>query len=256
MVISKNMQMQWREIAGNWVYLPPRPQAIVHFLGGAFVATAPQVTYRFLLEDLAQQGYGIIATPFFNTFNHHEIVDQVYQNLERVLERLSLRSLPIYGVGHSMGCKIHLLLCSHYDVQRAGNIFVSFNNFSAKDSVPLLNQMPSELSVEFTPSPQQTLDLVDRYYNVRRNLIVKFRDDNIDQSYTLERLLQPLFPGMVTLQNLRGNHLTPLGQNVQWQTGELFTPLDAIGQWFKQEVYKDLHQLQREMNRWLNPRLT
>jgi hypothetical protein len=247
------MLMKWREIAGNWVYLPDRPRAIVHFLGGAFVATAPQITYRFLLEDLAQQGYGIIATPFFNTFNHHEITDQVYHNLERVLDRLQLQSLPIYGVGHSMGCKVHLLICSQYDVQRAGNIFISFNNFSAKDSVPLLNQMPSELGVEFSPSPAQTLDLVDKYYNVRRNLIVKFRDDNIDQSYTLERTLKPLFPGMVTLQNLSGNHLTPLGQDVSWRAGEFFTPFDAIGQWLKQEVYKDLHQLKREVHRWLNP---
>ncbi len=249
------MLMQWRGIAGNWVYLPDRPRAIVHFLGGAFVATAPQITYRFLLEDLAEKGYGIVATPFFNSFNHHEITEQVYQSFERVLDRLGLRSLPIYGVGHSMGCKVHLLLCSQYDVQRAGNVFISFNNFSAKDAVPLLNQMPSELGVEFTPSPEQTLDLVDRYYPVRRNLIVKFRDDNIDQSYTLERTLKPLFPGMVTLQNLSGNHLTPLGQDVKWQTGALFTPFDAIGQWVKQEVYKDLHQLKHEVHRWLNPSL-
>jgi Protein of unknown function (DUF1350) len=249
------MLMQWREIAGNWVYLPDRPRAIVHFLGGAFVATAPQITYKFLLEDLAQQGYGIIATPFFNSFDHQEITDQVHRSCARVIDRLGLHSLPIYGVGHSMGCKIHLLLCSQYDVQRAGNVFISFNNFSAKDAVPLLNQMPSELGGEFTPSPEQTLALVDRYYPVRRNLIVKFRDDNIDQSYTLERTLQPLFPGLVTLQNLSGNHLTPLGQDVKWQTGALFTPFDAIGQWVKQEVYKDLHQLKHEVHRWLNPSL-
>ena len=60
---------------------------------------------------------------------------------------------------------------------------------------------------------------------------------------------------MITFQNLSGNHLTPLGQDVQWQTGSIFTPFDAIGQWLKQEVYKDLYQLKREVNRWLNPSL-
>jgi Protein of unknown function (DUF1350) len=249
--------MEWRELAGSWVYLPKAPRAIVHFLGGAFVATAPQITYRFLLEDLASQGYAIITTPFFNTFDHDRITAEVYDGLERVLDRLpaSIASLPIYGVGHSMGCKVHLLLCSQYDVRRAGNIFISFNNFSAKDSVPLLNQIPSEFGVEFTPSPAQTLDLIDRHYNVKRNLIVKFRDDNIDQSYTLEKLLKPLFPGLVTLQMLSGSHLTPLGQDVKWQAGNMFTPLDAIGQWVKQEIYKDLHRLQREVQRWLAPSL-
>jgi predicted alpha/beta hydrolase len=106
--------MQWEEIVGSWVYLPRSPRAIIHFLGGAFVATAPQITYKLLLEDLAQQGYGIIATPFFNTFDHYAITDEVYRSFERVLARLprSISGLPIYGVGHSMGCKVHLLLCS------------------------------------------------------------------------------------------------------------------------------------------------
>ncbi len=247
--------MQWEEIVGSWVYLPRSPRAIIHFLGGAFVATAPQITYKLLLEDLAQQGYGIIATPFFNTFDHYAITDEVYRSFERVLARLprSVSGLPIYGVGHSMGCKVHLLLCSQYDVPRDGNIFIAFNNFSARDSVPLLNQIPSEFGVEFAPDPAKTLDLVDRNYNVERNLIVKFRDDNIDQSYTLEKLLKPLFPGMVKLQMMNGNHLTPLGQDVPWQVGSTFTPLDAIGQWFKQEVYRDLNNLKREMQRWLAP---
>jgi hypothetical protein len=249
--------MEWQEIAGSWVYMPRNPRAIVHFLGGAFVATAPQLTYRLLLEDLAKQGYGIIATPFFNTFDHFAITDEVYRGFERVMARLprAISGLPVYGVGHSMGCKVHLLLCSEYDVVRAGNIFISFNNFSAKDSVPLLNQLPSELGVEFAPNPDQTLAIVDRHYNVRRNLIVKFRDDNIDQSYTLEKLLKPLFPGMVTLQTMNGSHLTPLGQDVSWQPGAIFTPLDAIGQWFKQEIYRDLNNLKREMQRWLAPSL-
>jgi Protein of unknown function (DUF1350) len=249
--------MEWQEIMGSWVYMPRNPRAIVHFLGGAFVATAPQLTYRLLLEDLAKQGYGVIATPFFNTFDHYAITDEVYRSLERVLARLprSISGLPIYGVGHSMGCKVHLLLCSEYDVVRAGNIFIAFNNFSAKDSVPLLNQLPRDMSIEFAPDPHKTLNIIDRRYNVRRNLIIKFRDDNIDQSYTLEKTLKPLFPGLVTLQTIPGNHLTPLGQDVQWQTGSVFTPLDAIGQWFKQEIYKDLNNLKREMQLWLSPSL-
>ncbi|MDY7022609.1 MAG: DUF1350 family protein, partial [Cyanobacteriota bacterium] len=62
--------MEWIEVSKNWVLIPPRPKAIVHFLGGAFVAAAPQVTYRWLLEAIAQQGYVVIATPFINTLNH------------------------------------------------------------------------------------------------------------------------------------------------------------------------------------------
>ena len=39
---------------------PPKgvkSKAVVHFLGGAFVGAAPHISYRYMLEDLADQGY-------------------------------------------------------------------------------------------------------------------------------------------------------------------------------------------------------
>ncbi|MEL6334995.1 MAG: DUF1350 family protein, partial [Cyanobacteria bacterium J06626_26] len=59
--------MYWQEVAGNWFLVPEQPRAIVHFLGGAFVAAAPHLTYRWLLEALYQEGYAVISTPFVNT---------------------------------------------------------------------------------------------------------------------------------------------------------------------------------------------
>jgi Protein of unknown function (DUF1350) len=249
--------MNWQEISGNWVYIPRQPRAIVHFLGGAFVAAAPQITYRLLLEDLAKQGYGIIATPFVNTFDHRSIASQVYNSFEDTLELLQRRrlipsDLQIYGVGHSMGCKLHLMIGSMYEVNRSGNILISFNNFSARDAVPLIGQVPQEFNLEFTPSPQETLDLIADYYDVPHNLIVKFNNDTIDQSYTLGQTLSKIFPGKVSTQIINGSHLTPLGQDFQVQISpQIFTPFDAIGQWIKQEVHRDLHQLKREMLQWL-----
>jgi Protein of unknown function (DUF1350) len=57
----------------------------------------------------------------------------------------------------------------------------------------------------------------------------------------------------VTAQTLPGNHTTPLGQDIKWQTGTSFTPFDALGQWFKQEAYRDLNQLKSNILLWLNP---
>ncbi|MEO0688371.1 MAG: DUF1350 family protein, partial [Cyanobacteria bacterium J06649_11] len=154
--------MNWKQIAGSWVIVPQRPIGIVHFLGGAFVATAPHVTYRLLLEFLAEKGFAVVATPFINTLDHTVIAEQVLLNFERVLVRLEDREpafkgyLPIYGLGHSMGCKLHLLIgCSHR-VKRAGNILISFNNYAAKDAIPLVEQFNSTINVEFSPSPSQT----------------------------------------------------------------------------------------------------
>ncbi|MBD2606245.1 DUF1350 family protein [Scytonema hofmannii FACHB-248] len=251
--------MDWKEIQGNWVLIPRNPIGIIHFLGGAFVATAPHLTYRWLLEQLAEKGYVVIATPFVNTLDHIAIAKSVHLNFDRVIERLHdsealrKRYLPIYGLGHSMGCKLHLLIGSLLSVERAGNILISFNNYAARDAIPLVEQFNTTFAIEFTPSPLETKKLVEERYNVRRNLLIKFSNDTLDQSAALKEILQQRFPEMVTAQTLPGSHVTPLGQDVKWQPGASFTPIDALGQWFKQEVYRDLNQLKRAMLLWLNP---
>lgn len=251
--------MNWKQIAGSWVLIPQRPYGIIHFLGGAFVATAPQVTYRLLLEYLAENGFAVIATPFVNTLDHSAIAQQVLLNFERVLVRLEEREsafsgyLPVYGLGHSMGCKLHLLIGCGNGVKRAGNILVSFNNYGARDAIPLVEQFNTAFDVEFTPSPTETYKQVKENYKIRRNLLIKFSNDTLDQSTALTQLLQNRYGEMVTTQTLRGNHLTPLGQDVKWQPGKEFNALDAFGQWFKQEVYRDLDRLKRSLILWLNP---
>jgi len=251
--------MDWKEISGNWVLIPRHPIGIVHFLGGAFVATAPQLTYRWLLEQVAEQNYAVVATPFVNTLDHTAIAKSVLQSFDQAIAQLQATSvlrkryLPIYGLGHSMGCKLHLLIGSLFSVERAGNILISYNNYAAADAIPLVQQFNPAFAVEFTPSPLETQALIQERYNVRRNLIIKFTNDTIDQSAGLIQVLQQRFPEMVTAKTLNGTHTTPLGQDVKWQTGASFTPFDAFGQWFKQEVYRDLNQLRRTIVLWLNP---
>lgn len=250
--------MHWQEVSGNWVLIPPRPVALVHFLGGAFVAAAPQATYRRLLEFLADQEYAIIATPFINTLDHTAIARAVLQSFERTLERLISTSrlqpyLPIYGLGHSMGCKLHLLIGSLFRVQRSGNILLSFNNFSARRAIPLIEPLALSSTLEFIPSPLETNRLIQDHYQVRRNLLVQFAKDEIDQTPLLTGLLQARFPNMTSVQKLAGSHLTPLGQDISWTTGSVFTPFDAVGQWMRQEVFRELAQLEQTLLLWLNP---
>ena len=48
----------WREIEGSYVLFPPSsrpPEAIVHFLGAAFVGAAPSIAYRLFLEALSNR---------------------------------------------------------------------------------------------------------------------------------------------------------------------------------------------------------
>ncbi|MDJ0730699.1 MAG: DUF1350 family protein [Crocosphaera sp.] len=253
--------MEWQEISGSSVLVPRYPIAIIHFLGGAFVGTAPNFTYRWLLEELAKEGYAIIATPFVNTFDHLAIARSVLNRFESIVDRLQTNSslgqsyLPVYGIGHSMGCKLHLLIGSLFSVERAGNILISFNNYPVKKAIPFLEQIDLEnyLNLEFTPSPDETKLIIEKDYEIRRNLLIKFTQDNIDETMVLSPILDEKHPNLIALQTLSGNHLTPLSQEIKWEMGEVFTPLDAVGQWVKQTFSRDLYRLKDEILRWLNP---
>ncbi|MFM1843621.1 MAG: hypothetical protein RLZZ490_2364 [Cyanobacteriota bacterium] len=272
--------MEWREMSGSWVLVPPQPIAVVHFLGGAFVGTAPNVAYRWLLTELGKAGYLVVATPFLNTFDHTAIARSVLNRFENIIERLQKNHeipggfLPVYGLGHSMGCKLHLLIGSLYGVERAGNILIAYNNYPVKQAIPFGEQFAQlqldkwfmgvqkqlkqfnwqvDLNFEFTPSPEETNQLIARHYGIRRNLLVKFSNDDIDQTLSLRPILNQQAADLVAYCPLPGNHLTPLGQEIQWETGTEFSPLDAVGQWLKSSLSQDLQRLQAEILRWLDP---
>jgi hypothetical protein len=249
--------MQWLQVEQNWVLTPPKPKGVIHFLGGAFFAAAPQIAYRRLLEKLASHGYVIVATPFANnTFDHGEIAKAAYKSFQKARSKLFLDYFPVYGLGHSMGCKVHLLMDCYYNCDRAGNMFIAYNNYSASQSVPFFRELsgtiPEMAEMEFYPSPAATRELVDRQYKIRHNLLVRFFDDSIDEITDLAGQLKRKFPDTVKVLALPGTHLTSMGMDLNWQTGNSFTPLDAIGQWLKQGMHKNNHTLEQVLIRWLS----
>jgi hypothetical protein len=154
-----------------------------------------------------------------------------------------------------MGCKLHLLIGSLYEVERAGNILISFNNYPVRRAIPFIEplQIDTTFNLEFTPSPEETNEIIFQDYAVRRNLLIRFQDDTIDQTLILNPLLKKRFNELIAMRILPGNHLTPLSQEIEWQTGEVFTPFDAIGQWIKQGLSRDNSRLKEEILTWLNP---
>lgn len=61
----------------------------------------------------------VIATPYQTNFDHLRIADEVQFKFDRALRALGSEAsmLPIYGVGHSLGCAIHMLICTRYAVK-------------------------------------------------------------------------------------------------------------------------------------------
>lgn len=264
----------WSEIEGAWVLRPrnSKPVSIVHFIGGIFVGAAPQLTYRLFLERLAEEGIMVIATPYASGFDHFLIADEVQFKFDRCLRLLQEQDLPCFGIGHSLGSVIHLLIGSRYAVQRNGNVLMAFNNKEASVAIPLfspvlapmvqsigpfLSQVASSPTIRlgaemtlkqlenlsppimkqvlplveqlpplymdlvngrenFIPRPEETKRLIRSYYGISRNLLIKFKDDTIDETSVLAQVLssESAISSMLdmSIRSLPGDHGLPLQQ--------------------------------------------
>lgn len=91
-----------------------------------------------------------------------------------------------------------------------------------KQVLPLVEQLPplymdlANGREDFTPKPEETRRLVKSYYGISRNLLIKFKDDTIDETSTLAQLLssESAVSSMLDLsvRMLPGDHGLPLQQ--------------------------------------------
>mmetsp|Transcript_11783 Transcript_11783/g.14665 ORF Transcript_11783/g.14665 Transcript_11783/m.14665 type:complete len:551 (-) Transcript_11783:227-1879(-) len=141
---------QWEEMHGNYLLRPPQstpyatePRALIHFLGGAIVGAAPDISYRYILERLSQKGFLIVATPFTLSFDYISTCDDIIGRFERIAPTLARQfgPVPVVGVGHSCGALLQLLITTLFpDTPRAANALLSYNNKSVKEAVPFFDE--------------------------------------------------------------------------------------------------------------------
>ena len=216
----------------------------IQFIGGSYLAAKPQLSYRRLLEALALRGWQIATWSYVPGFDHQGQANAAWRQFRNLRSQLpNPGGRPCLRLGHSLGCKLHLLAP---DGGRGcdGLAALSFNNFSAERSVPLLAEMGQQFGFrsEFSPSPQETLLQVETSYLQPRNLLVRFSRDGIDQSSRLLGALQSRPEDASELREVPGDHLTPasagLRQNLlgSWaddpaKQRAVDRLADLIGQW-------------------------
>ncbi|XP_022739619.1 uncharacterized protein LOC111291820 isoform X6 [Durio zibethinus] len=216
----------WSQVEGAWVLKPKgsKPKSVVHFVGGIFVGAAPQLTYRLFLERLSEKGALVIATPYASGFDYFFIADEVQFKFDRCLRFLqdTVHDLPTFG--------------SRYAVQRSGNVLMAFNNKAEmtlkqieslsppimKQVLPLVEQLPPlymdlvKGREDFSPKPEETRRLIKSYYGISRNLLIKFKDDSIDETPNLAQVLssESAISSMLdmSIRLLPGDHGLPLQQ--------------------------------------------
>ena len=207
---------RWRQLGELWLLEPSGAcNGTLQFIGGSYLAATPQLSYRRLLESLARRHWRILAWSYVPGFDHQAQANAAWRQFR--LQRQSTAG-PLLRLGHSLGCKLHLLAP---DGGRAcdGLVALSFNNFSAERSVPLLAELGQQFQFrsEFSPSPEQTLELVGRSYGQPRNLLVRFNRDELDQSARLLRALRQRPQDRSQLLELPGDHLTPASAGLRRQ---------------------------------------
>jgi len=149
----------------------------------------------------------------------------------------------VLRLGHSLGCKLHLLAP---DGGRGSSALValSFNNFSAERSIPLLAELGQQFNFrsEFSPSPEQTLTQVALTYRQPRNLLVRFNRDQIDQSKRLIGVLQARPDDASELQELPGDHLAPASAGLRQ---------NLLGKWADDPARQQaLERIARTIDTW------
>jgi len=169
---SLGFKGRWEEVGASYMLYPPRgvePKAVVHFLGGAFVGAAPHISYRYMLEDISDNGYIIITTPYNLIFNYVDTCASIVQDSSKARARVP-EHLPVFGLGHSCGALLHTLLPSFFpdECPRVANALVSWNNKPATEAIPQFEEV-------VIPFVNALLSENDFAKDIRQNLVRSFQ---------------------------------------------------------------------------------
>ena len=203
-----------RRIKDVFCQWPSRPIGLIEIIGGSYISIKPEVTYKRLISGFLQRNFAVHSWSYIPNFDHQIQSNHAWKQFRlsrKILEnRVGLIPKSI-RLGHSLGCKLHLLApdggrnCN-------GLVAISFNNFKAVKSIPMLRKMSQRLNfqTEFSPSPIETLILIRDHYEQINNLLIRFKNDNLDQNNLLIKSLKERVSDNSEIMQLDGNHLTPV----------------------------------------------
>jgi len=204
----------FRRISDVSCHWPSRPIGLIELIGGSYISIKPEVTYKRLISGFLQRNFAVHSWGYIPNFDHQLQANcawkQFHQSRKILKKRVGLEAKSI-KLGHSLGCKLHLL-APDGGRNSDGLVAISFNNFKADKSIPLLGKMSQKLNfqTEFSPSPTETLNLIREHYEQKNNLLIKFKNDTLDQNELLIKSLKDRPSDKSKIMLLEGNHLTPV----------------------------------------------
>ena len=156
----------WESAEGG-SYLLEQPECeekvVVHFVGGAFIGAASQLTYRYLLERFAGSGYLVVATPFRLSFDYLSVCDAVEASYEAAAAEARRRGYDdalfddVVGVGHSCGALLQALIATRRPGERRRLALMSYNNKGAASAIPNFEDLVTPIAVELAGDDRSPL---------------------------------------------------------------------------------------------------
>ena len=208
-----------RRISDVFCQWPSRPIGLVEIIGGSYISIKPEIAYKKLISCLLQRNFAVHSWSYIPNFDHQIQSNHAWKQFRlsrNILEKRVGSIQKSIRLGHSLGCKLHLL---SPDGGRNCNglVAISFNNFKANKSIPMLRKMSKKLNfqTEFSPSPLETLNLIKEHYEQKNNLLIRFKNDNLDQNNLLLKSLQERESDKSNIMHIDGNHLTPVSLGIR-----------------------------------------
>jgi len=237
----------WRLIKRTWCLWPARPKALIEVIGGSYLSGSPQISYKRLLEGLYNKNLAIHAWTYLPRIDHQTQANEAWKEFRSCKNKLENRvgvKLKSIRVGHSLGCKLHLL-APDGGRNASSLIAISFNNFTAIKSIPLFSKFQSKTTKyrDFHPNPIETLRLIRECYIQPSNLLIRFKEDNIDETSKLLGCLRNRSreDNSHTVE-MDGDHLSPASFGLRQ---------NLLGQWANDKSKREtINNLIETINNW------
>ena len=204
------------DVSCQW---PSRPIGLIELIGGSYISIRPEVTYKRLISGFLKRNFAVHSWGYVPNFDHQLQANYAWKQFRqsrKIFEkRVGLKPKSI-KLGHSLGCKLHLL-APDGGRNCDGLVAISFNNFKADKSIPMLGKVSQKLNfqTEFSPSPLETLFFIREHYEQVNNLLIRFKGDNLDQNNLLLKSLKARDYDKSKIIQLDGNHLTPVSLGIR-----------------------------------------
>lgn len=255
------MKVPYQRISKSWVALHPEPKGVVEFYGGQLFGQFPIVSYDYFLEQIYNAGYSIIAVPFQFGLNHAEIAYTLLAERNTVLNTVpELNSLPLFWVGHSVGCKYIALLEAYTDSKTNAfklettatkgaevkgildepSLLIAPDISDTGDTIPipLLPSVLDMFNLGVRPSRSEIQKLIQESDLFNLTAIISFQDDDVAGSVNGSPETSDVAWFYETLSNkssnqffhkeLEGDHLEPLGVEIGKTVFDITSIFDLV----------------------------